>query len=312
LPILIEMRVGIVGVGNVGSTLAYTLLLEGLTSKITLVDYNSEKARGEALDLNHGLCYVHYTEVVSSGYEGLSDADVVIITAGSGRKPEETRLDLAAKNINLFREMVPKITAVNRNAILFVVSNPVDVLTYATLKISGLDTKKVFGLGNVLDSARLRYMLGNYFSIDPGNVHSYLLGEHGDSGFALLSNAYIGCTKISDLLGYDKDKIRELVRQVKQSPAEIIKTKGYTSYAVSLSISKVLDSIHRNKSRVQPISVYLEDYYGVSDVCMSVPAIVDGSGVKDILKVKMDAEEERMFKNSAEEIKKVLKQNNLQ
>jgi len=307
-----EMNVGIVGVGNVGATLAYTLLLEGMTSKMTLVDYNPEKARGEALDLNHGLCYVHYTQVEAGGYESLADSEVVIITAGSARKPGETRLDLAAKNINLFREVIPKITAVNDKALLFVVSNPVDVLTYATLKISGLESRKVFGLGNVLDSARLRFTLGNYFGVDPGNVHAYLLGEHGDSGFPLLSNAYIGCTKIKDLPGYDEAAIRKSVLEVKNSPAEIIKSKGYTSYAVALSISKVLDSIYRNKRRVQPISVYLEDYYGVSDVCLSVPSIVDASGVREILKVSMEKDELERFRKSAESIKSILKQNNLQ
>lgn len=305
------MRIGIVGVGNVGSTLAYTLLLEGLTSKITLVDRNLEKARGEALDLNHGLCYVHYTKIETGGYESLSDSDVIIVTAGLARKPGESRVDLAAKNVKLFREVIPEITAVNKKAILFVVSNPVDVLTYAALKFSGFSRRKVFGLGNVLDSARLRYILGNYFGVDPGNVHSYLLGEHGDSGFALLSSAFIGCTRIMDLPGYDDEKIRKSVEEVKQSPAEIIKTKGYTSYAVSLSIAKVLDSIHRDKSRVQPISVYLDDYYGVSDVCMSVPSLVDASGVKEVLKVRMSEEEAELFRKSGDALKQILRQNGL-
>lgn len=306
------MKVGIVGAGNVGSTLAYTLLLEGMTSRITLVDQNKEKARGEALDLSQGLCYVHYTEIEAGDYENLSDSEVIIITAGIGRKPGESRLELAAKNIGLFKEIIPKITNVNQKAILFVVSNPVDILTYATLRISESKPKKVFGLGNVLDSARLRHTLGQYFNVDPGNVHAYMLGEHGDTGFPLLSAAYIGCTNITDLPGYKQEEITKRVENVKNSSIEIIKSKGYTSYAVALSISKVLDSIYRNKKRVQPISVYLEDYYGADDVCMSVPSIVDNTGVKEILQVKMNPQEHAQFQKSAETLKDILRQNKLQ
>jgi L-lactate dehydrogenase len=300
------MKVGIVGAGNVGSTIAYTLSMSSQVSEIVLVDKNADKARGEILDLQHGLPFIPYTTLEYGDVGALEGMDVVVVTAGIGRRSGETRLDLARKNNELFRELVPEMVGANPTAIYLIVSNPVDVLTYAALRYSGLSAKKVLGSGNVLDSARFRSMLGAHFRIDPANVHAYVLGEHGDSSFPVWSHAFVGCTPLRNLDGYDEAKLTEIFEGVKSVAAEVIKLKGATYYAVSLGVSKIIQAIYLDQNRVLPVSTLLSDFCGVSDVCLSVPAVINRGGVEKVLQIPLSEAEERSLKASAEKVGGVL------
>jgi L-lactate dehydrogenase len=300
------LKVGIVGAGHVGATIAYSLSMSSQVSHIVLVDNNLDKAKGEVLDLQHGLPFIPFTTLEYGGPEALEGMDVVVFTAGLARKPEETRLDLARKNNELFRKLIPEIAEVNREGIYIIVSNPVDILTYAAIRYSGHDPTKVLGSGNMLDTARFRSMLGAHFMVEPSNVHAYVLGEHGQSAFPLLSHAFIGCTPLKDLDGYDEGKVSSIFEDVKSVSTEIIKFKGATNFAVSLGISKIIEAIYLDENRVLPVSTLLKDYCGVSDVCLSVPAVINSKGVDRVLPVPYDERERRWLKDSADKLGQVL------
>ncbi|MBD3261488.1 MAG: L-lactate dehydrogenase [Candidatus Altiarchaeales archaeon] len=305
------MKIGIIGAGNVGSTIAYTLAIGEAVSEIVLVDKNIDKAKGEVLDIRHGLPFIPYLDLRAGDYESLEGMDAVVLTAGLPRRPGQSRLDLAKNNINLFKQIIPKLVEVNPDCIILVVSNPVDILTYAAYKISGFPAHRVFGSGNVLDSARFRSMLGDYFQIDPANIHAYILGEHGDSGFPLLSQAFAGCTPLTKLPGYDERQIMGICENVKSVAAKVIKYKGSTYYAVSLGVQKILSAIDHDQNRVLPVSTYLSDYFGVSDVCLSVPAVVNRDGIREVLRVPFTDLEETNFRDCAKKIKRVLMESGL-
>lgn len=300
------MKVGIVGAGNVGSTIAYTLSIGEQVSEIVLVDKNIEKAHGEIMDLRHGLPFIPYVNLEYGGLSELEGMDVIILTAGMPRKPGETRLDLARKNAGLFKELIPEIVEINSKAVYLVVSNPVDVLTYAAIKYSGLPAGQVFGSGNVLDSARFRSMLGYHFKVDPSNVHAYILGEHGDSSFPVWSQSFIGCTPLKNVEGYDEKVLDAIFEDAKNIAARVIQKKGATYYAVSLGVVKIIQSIDLNKRKVLPATTMLDDFHGISDVCLSAPSVIGRNGVERILKIPLDEKEEENLEKSAEKIGGVL------
>ncbi|HHQ45337.1 MAG TPA: L-lactate dehydrogenase [Candidatus Altiarchaeales archaeon] len=302
------MRVGIVGAGNVGSTIAYTLSMGSSVSEIVLADKNVDKAHGEVLDLRHGLPFIPYTKLEYGGLESLSNLDVVVLTAGIPRTHGESRLDLAGKNVGLFKEIIPQLAGQNKNAILLVVSNPVDIMTYVALKYSGFPKNRVFGSGNVLDSARFRSMLGHHFKVDPANVHSYILGEHGDSAFPFFSQAFIGCNPLKNMEGYDEREVREIFDRVKAVAAQVIKLKGATYYAVSLGVNKIIESIDLDKKRVMPVSTLIDRFYSGSELCLSVPAVVGKNGIEKILHVPFNEEEKTLFQASVEKIAKTIEE----
>lgn len=298
-------KIGIVGCGNVGATIAYTIMESGLFTEMILLDANEAKARGEAMDLNHCLPFIAPMQIYSGNYAALSDASIVVIAAGAGQKEGETRLDLLRRNLSIFEKIVHQIVSVNHDCILLVVSNPVDILTYFTHKLSGFPASRVIGSGTVLDTARLKYLVGKKLRVDSRNVHTFIIGEHGDSELAVWSSANVSgidlrdycpigdtdCGKLGDLYG--------IFDYVKNSAYEIIRDKGATFYAIAQSTKRIITSIVNDEHTILPVSTLLEGHYGIDDLCMSVPAVVGSSGVEHVLDIPLDTDEKRRLVHSA-------------
>jgi len=308
-----QRKVVIGGAGAVGSTFAYALMRSGLAEEIVLVDLDRGRAEGEAMDMNHGLFFVPPVDVHAGDYDDCADASVVVITAGAKQKPGQTRLALVNDNVRICRSIMDEITSRTREAIVVMVTNPVDVLTYFALKHSGLPAGQVLGSGTVLDSARFRYLLSRRYEVDPRNVHAYIVGEHGDSEVALWSMAHIGgmpletycqvCGKhVSDL---DEDGI---LRQVRESAYHVIQSKGATYYAVSLALERIVGAVLRDENSVLTVSTLIDGLYGIEDVCLSLPAVVNRAGVRDILHASLDGREVDGLRHSAEVLRKVIEQ----
>ncbi len=305
-------KVAIVGAGSVGTTLAYSLLIRGLVSQIVLIDSDKERVEGEAMDLSHGLPFVEPVEIRAGEYSDCENADIVVITAGSARKSGQSRLGLAGENFTLMRQVVSKITEYNRKCILLMVSNPLDVMTYAALKLSGFPMNRVFGSGTILDTARLRYALGEYLGVDSRNVHAYIIGEHGDSEVPVWSLANVAGIRLKDYcplckLPYDNELFNQLFLKVRNSGQEIIQKKGKTTYGIGLSLTKIVESIIRNENSILTISCYLENYYGVSDVCLSVPVVINRDGIKELIPLPLNENEQAEFRKSADIVKEINK-----
>ena len=301
-------KVAIIGAGFVGSTAAYALLNDGAASEIALIDVNREKAEGEAMDLQHGLLFKPNVRIEFGNDYGLcSGADIVVITAGTHQKPGETRIDLVNKNSAVFREMIPQITKNNKDCILLVVSNPLDVLTYLALKYSGFPKNKVFGSGTILDTARFRYLLGKYFQVSPNTVHAYIMGEQGASSFPVWSTANIAGVNLKYFEKYNKKAMDKVYAETKNAAYEVIAKKGATYYAIGLGITKIVKSILSSQNEVLALSSYLANYNGVSDVCLSVPTIVDRNGIKGHIKMPLNFWEKQQLRKSAGVIKDVIK-----
>ena len=304
-------KVAIIGAGFVGSTAAYACLIEGAASEIALIDVNKEKAEGEAMDLQHGLQFKPNTKITfGSDYTLCRDSQIVVITAGAHQKPGETRIDLINKNSAIFKEMIPQITEYNKDCILLVVSNPLDVLTYLTFKYSKFSKNKVIGSGTILDTARFRYLLGQHFEVSPNSVHAYIMGEHGDSSFPVWSTANIAGVSLKKFRKYNKKSMDKIYSETKNAAYEVIAKKGATYYAIGLGIAKIVKSILSNQNEVLALSSCLTDYHGVSDICLSVPTIVNRDGIKEHIKMPLNFWERRQLKKSASVIKKVIRECN--
>lgn len=305
-------KVTVIGAGFVGSTTAYTLMISGLVSEIVLIDINSEKAEGEVMDMNHGMPFVRPVKIYRGDYSDCSGSDIIIITAGANQKEGETRIDLVKKNTAVFKNIISEITRYNNDCILLVVTNPVDILTYITYKLSGFPKNKVIGSGTVLDSARFRYLLGDHTGVDTRNVHAYIIGEHGDTEVAAWSLANIAgipmdsfcseCHRCKD--GLSKYDIYE---SVKNSAYEIIQKKGATYYAVALAVRRIVEAIVRDENSILTVSSLLEGQYGIDDVCLSVPTIVNRNGIDKILNVPLEEKEVSLLKKSADTLKDIIK-----
>lgn len=299
------VRVSIVGAGNVGATFAYTLLLSGLASEIVIIDANKKKAEGEAMDLNHAVPLIQPGRVWVGDYADCAGSVVTVITAGAAQKPGETRLDLAARNADIFREIVPQVVENNPEGIILVATNPVDVLSYATWKISGLPKERVLGSGTILDTARFRFMLSQHFGVDPRSVHAYIIGEHGDSEVPVWSIANIAgmrfpvfCEQMG--VGCDSEHLNRIFEQTRDAAYQIIERKGATYYAVATGILRIVEAILRDQGTVLSVSSYIDNYYGISDVFLSLPTVIDRAGVERILRLKLDEKEEEGLRNSAQ------------
>jgi L-lactate dehydrogenase len=309
----LKPKIAIIGAGNVGSTFAFSLMISGLAREIVLVDKNEILAKGECMDLNHGISFAHPTKIYSAGFEGCEDADIVVITAGSKQKPGQSRVDLVKDNLAIFKDIIPAILKYAGNSILLVVTNPVDILTYVTLKVSGLPKNRVIGTGTVLDTARLKYLISEYCKVDPSNIHGYIIGEHGDTELPLWSNATIGGmdveTYCSDYakISNAKNQLAKIFEEVKNAAYEIIKAKGATNYSIALSTLKITQSILRNENSILPVSTLITDYYGISDVCISIPSIVNINGVEQYIKLELSEPEQVLLKHSANTLKKIIK-----
>ncbi len=293
-------KIGIVGCGFVGSTIAYTLMESGLFTEMVLVDKNAEKACGEAMDLNHCLPFLAPMTIYESGYEGLRDASIVVIAAGANQKPGETRIDLLQRNIAVFREVVQGVTAVNRECILLVVTNPVDLMTSVTRALSGFPANRVIGSGTVLDTARLKYLMGRRLQVDSRNVHTFIIGEHGDSELAVWSSANVSGIDLTDYCALWEDVgtlegLRGIFDHVKNSAYEIIRAKGATYYAIAQATKRIITAIVNDEHAILPVTALLEGQYDLEDICLSVPAVVGASGIEHVLDIPLnDAETERL------------------
>ncbi|KQY44703.1 L-lactate dehydrogenase [Cellulomonas sp. Root137] len=308
-------KLAIVGAGAVGSTMAYAALMRGAARSVALYDINAAKAEAEALDLGHGIQFMPMAQVVGSDDLAVcADADVVMFTAGAKQKPGQSRLDLAEATIGLVRKVLPAVVEVAPDAVYVMVTNPVDVVTYAALQISGLPPSQLFGSGTVLDSSRLRYLIAQHTGVAVQNVHAYIAGEHGDTELPLWGSASIGSVPLLEWTGAGGSgpltaEVRDgIAREVVDSAYRIIEGKGATNYAVALAGSRIIEAIVKDEGRVLPVSSLLDDYYGISDVCLSVPAIVGANGVGERLPVPLSDEELAGLRNSADAVRSVARQ----
>lgn len=308
-------KVTIIGAGNVGATIAYTLSLGTIASEIVLIDINKEKVEGEVMDIVQGASFREPISVVAGDYEDARDSHIVIITSGVGRKPGQTRIELAQTNVNILKQITPQIVSVAPNALYVIVSNPVDIMTYVFTKISGLPESQIIGSGTVLDTARLRYDLSNHFKVAQKNIHAYVFGEHGDTSFVPWSCADIsGCSlaEYEDLMikkgvvteRVDPEKTLEYVRK---SGGEIIAKKGATFYAVSASVNKICNALVAAYDSVSTVSSMMHGEYGIEDVCLSTMTIIGPDGVKGKVPAKLTYEEISKLQASANALKEVIK-----
>lgn len=298
-------KIGIVGCGNVGASIAYTLMESGLFNEMILIDYNEAKARGEALDISHCLPFASQMQIYDGTYSALDGASIVIIAAGVGQKPGETRIDLLHRNVDVFRGMIERITAVNKDCIILVVTNPVDIMTYVTLKLSGLPDSRVIGSGTVLDTARLKYLVGQKLGVDSRNIHSFIIGEHGDSELAVWSSANVSGIDLSEycrISGAGFGELCSLFEQVRDSAYSIIRDKGATYYGIAQSTKRIVTSIVSDDNSILPVSTFVSGHYGINDLCLSVPAVIGRGGVKKVLDIPLDSDERRRLSLSAETI----------
>ena len=304
-------RVAVVGVGNVGATFAYALLLSGLASEIVLIDAHHAKAEGEAMDLNHAVPFSHPTRIWAGKFADCAGAAVTVLAAGASQKPGETRLDLVKRNAAIWRDIVPKVVQHNPQGILLVATNPVDVLTYAAWKLSGLPPERVIGSGTILDTARFRYLLSQHFGVDARSVHAFIIGEHGDSEVAVWSSANIAGMRLQEFchaqgIPYDQSAMEEILLQTRDAAYRIIERKGATYYAVAAGLMRITQAILRDQSTVLSVSSLIRDYHSLEDVCFSLPTVVDRRGVEKILRLELDSAEMSKLRESANILKKTI------
>jgi len=304
-------KISIIGAGMVGSSLGYTLIVEQVASEVVLVDVNRDRAEGEAKDIGHAVPFAAPTQVRAGEYEDCRDSDVVVITAGAAQKPGESRLTLVGRNVKIYRDIIPHLVKVASDAILIVVSNPVDVLTYAAIKISGLPRQHVVGSGTTLDTARFRHELGRHCGIDPRNVHAYIIGEHGDTEvpvWSLANIAGIGFKPYCQFCGRGcSDEQRGgIFEAVKNAAYEIIRLKGATYFAIALGTTRMIEAILRDQDTVVTASTLLDGQYGIEDVCLSLPVVLGRSGVERVLEIPLSKDEEKALRHSADTLKKVI------
>jgi len=305
-----KRKIAIVGAGQVGSTFAFALMVSGLAGSIVLIDLMPERAEGHAMDLNHGLSFVQPAKIYVGDYSDCQDSDIVVVTAGASQKPGETRLDLVRRNADIFKKIIPQIVQHNPG-ILLIVSNPVDILTYVALKISEYPMNRVIGSGTVLDTARFRYLLSSHCDVDPRNVHAYIIGEHGDSEVPVWSQVNIGGVLFRHYCGVCGRECRqnekeEIFNQVKNAAYEIIEKKGVTCFAISLALVRIVGSILRDENSVLTVSTLVDNYYDISDVCLSVPVILNRNGASRILKIALDESEIEKLQASGTLLKNII------
>ena len=310
---MVEMnsrKAAIVGCGFVGSASAFALMESGLFSELVLIDTDRNRAEGEALDISHGLPFSIPMQIYAGDYEDISDAAVVIVTAGAGQKPGETRLDLVKKNVAIFKSIIPQIAKYNQSGILLIVANPVDILTYVAKQLSGFPDNRVFGSGTVLDTARLKYLLGEHLGVDSRSIHAFIIGEHGDSEIAAWSSANVSGVplhKFCEMRGhFEHEKAtKEIAEGVKNSAYEIIEKKKATYYGIAMSVKRICEAIVRDEKSILPVSS-IQDTDEISGVALSMPAIVGKNGVEDLVPIELDADEKAALKQSADTLRAVL------
>ncbi len=307
-------KVVIVGCGFVGSASAFALMQSKLFSEMVLIDADQNRAEGEALDIGHGMAFASPMKIYAGTYDDITDAAVIVITAGANQKPDETRLDLVKKNSTIMRSIVGEIKKREFHGILLIVSNPVDILTYIALKESGYPANRVIGSGTVLDTGRFRYELGEHLGVDSRSVHAYIIGEHGDGELAAWSDARVGGLPIHDfceLRGhYDHDTAMERIfNSVKNSAYEIIAKKHATYYGIAMAVVRICSAIVRDEQSIMPVSSLMTGEYGIQDVVLSIPSVVDANGIETVVPIELSDQELEALKNSAAVLKQMIREN---
>jgi len=311
-----EGKIVLVGTGFVGMSMAYSMLNRGGIGELVLIDINKDKTIGEEMDLSHGLPFAPQKMVIKAGdYSDCKDAEIVVITAGVAQKPGQTRLELAEVNTKIVKEITKNIMASGFKGIIIVASNPVDLMTYVVYKVSGLPKNKVIGSGTVLDTARLRYMLAEYIGVSSKNIHAYIMGEHGDSSFVPWSHCYVGCKKIIDIMkdgNHPMEDLEKLHQDVINAAYEIIEKKKATYYGIGMALNRMVRAILDNENSILTVSTYLENgQYGQDDIYIGVPAIINQNGIREILKLDLDKNEQERLDNSCRLIKE-MRQNSIE
>ena len=294
-----KRKVVLVGTGFVGMSMAYAIENQGGVNELVLIDVLKDKAEGEAMDLAHGLAYAaNRMDIRAGDYNECSDADIVVICAGLNQKPGQTRLELMKINVEIMKDITEKVVNSGFKGIFVVATNPVDLMTYTVQKISKFPTEKVIGSGTVLDTSRLRYLIGSELEISPKNIHTYIMGEHGDSSFAVWSHSYVGCKPLTSIVrdrGKGQEFLDNLCKQVQNAAYEIIEKKKATYYGIGLGLAKLVKSIINNENYITTISAYIDGHYGHSGLYIGVPAIISNTGIRDILNLRLTPEEQEKF-----------------
>ncbi|MCR5801111.1 MAG: L-lactate dehydrogenase [Lachnospiraceae bacterium] len=309
-----QRKVAMIGCGFVGSASAFALMQSGMFSEMVMIDANVAKAEGEALDISHGVPYARPMKIYAGTYDDIVDAAIIVISAGANQKPGETRLDLVKKNIAIFRSIMNELTSRKVEGILLIVANPVDILTAAAQKLSGLPENRVLGSGTVLDTARFKYLLGEHLGVDTRNVHAFILGEHGDSEIAVWSSANVSGVPVNEfceLKGYhDHERsMKEIADQVKNSAYEIIEKKQATYYGIAMGVRRICEAIVRDEKSVLPVSRMIHGEFGIDGVALSLPAIVGSDGVEAPVPAELNEEELAALRKSADVLKEILNEN---
>ncbi len=299
-------KICIIGAGNVGSAIAYALTIKNIASEISLVDMNKTKSQGEVMDIADGMAFVETGHVISSNFKDAKKSDIIIVTAGVRQKPGDTRLDLAVGNKKIMDSIFQKIGRLSQKTIIIVVSNPVDILTYHIQKITNLPPSQIIGSGTTLDTSRLRTMLSKLFNVSSQNIHGYVLGEHGDSSFVAWNSVMIGGTPIKHIKGFTKELADKIEKNVSAEAYEIIEKKGSTFYGIGLTVANIVKAILFDQHLILPVSTLINNWNGVSDVCLGSPAIIGRNGVEGHWPLQLSAQEKKKLQKSAEVIKKYL------
>ena len=306
-------KISIVGTGSVGSTIAYTLTVMNIASEIVMIDINNEKALGEALDIRQGTPFCGACSIYAGDYRDAVNSDIVILTSGIARKPGQTRLELAQTNVDITKTIIPEITKYAPNATYIIVSNPVDILTYTALKLSGFPEHRVIGSGTVLDPARLKYLIGEHLGVDNRSVHAFIIGEHGDSEIAAWSSANVSGIPLNtfcEMRGHfnHDDSMERIAANVRNSAYEIIAKKNATYYGIAMSVKRICEAIVRDEKSILPVSGMIHGMYGVEDVVLSMPAIVGKNGIERQVPISLDEDEQKQLQKSAQILKEMAEQ----
>lgn len=305
-------RVALIGTGFVGSSYAFALMNQGIVDELSLIDLNKDKAYGDVMDLNHGKVFAPNPINIKYGeYKDCTDVDLVVICAGANQKPGETRLDLVEKNLKIFKSIVEQVMASGFHGIFLVATNPVDILTYATWRYSGLPKNQVIGSGTILDTGRFRFLLGDYFKVAPTSVHAYIIGEHGDSELPAYSSADVAGIPVYKLMKraahYKMEDLDEIFVNVRDAAYKIIEGKGATYYGIAMGLVRITKAILSNENSVLTVSAYLDGQYGEKDVYIGVPAVINREGIREVVELELAVDEQEKFHQSATILKDILK-----
>src|SRR5690606_38471682 len=306
-----KSRVASIGTGFVGASYAFALMNQEIANELLMIDVNEEKAKGDVTDLNHGKAFAPSPLHIRYGtYKDCTNMDLVVICAGANQKPGETRLDLVEKNLKIFKSIVDQVMASGFDGIFLVATNRVDILTYATWKFSGLPKERVIGSGTILDTARFRYSLGEYFKVGPKNIHAYIIGEHGDSELPVYSSAYIGGIPIMKFLErddkYTQQDLDDIFVNVRDAAYKIIESKGATYYGIAMGLVRITKAILTNENSILTVSAHLDGQYGEKNVYIGVPAVINRNGIREIFELDLDEKEQKLFNNSVNVLKDTL------